>query len=325
MVGKPTHDARDDENLHKHGKLARRNVLRMGGIAAAGVAAAAVTSAVSADPASASDGANLVVGTYTNTAENPTQLTYDAGSYQGDTYFGLGVADVSPPGGWASGTPAIAGYATGAHFKTAVQGIATGTGTGVTGNSDNAAGVYGQSTNGDGVLGRSTNADGVVGGSNGGAGVTGTSLTGTGVFGISAGGISILGETGVGNVNPAVFGESNGTGPGVRASGAVVVASTGVGAGNAAALDVHGRAAFTRSGVVTIPAGATNALTALVPGGLLSTSHVLATIQVNAGTVGVRAAVPILSGTNKGKIQVFLTGAAPSVAGGFKVAYLVIG
>jgi hypothetical protein len=87
---------------------------------------------------------------------------------------------------------------------------------------------------------------------------------------------------------------------------------------------VRGRAAFSRSAVLTVPAGASSAFTALVPGGLLATSHVLATVQEDKGAIGVRAAVPITAaGPNQGKIQVFLTGAAP--AGGVKVAWFVLG
>ena len=48
------------------------------------------------------------------------------------------------------------------------------------------------------------------------------------------------------------------------------------------------------------------------------------TVQENKGTIGVRAAVPnTAAGPNQGKIQVFLTGAAP--AGGVKVAWFVVG
>jgi hypothetical protein len=115
--------------------------------------------------------------------------------------------------------------------------------------------------------------------------------------------------------------------PAVRATGKVVAAAAGTAAGHAAALVVQGRAAFTRSGVLTIPAGATNALTPLVAGGLAASAHVLATVQENKGTVTVRAAVPITAvGPNQGKIQIFLTGAVPAApAGGLKVAWLVFG
>jgi hypothetical protein len=65
-------------------------------------------------------------------------------------------------------------------------------------------------------------------------------------------------------------------------------------------------------------------LTPLVAGGLTSTAYVLATMQtVVAANVSVKAAVPILSGTNKGKVQIYLTANAP--AGGVKVAWFVFG
>jgi hypothetical protein len=71
---------------------------------------------------------------------------------------------------------------------------------------------------------------------------------------------------------------------------------------------LQGKATFTPSNVVTIPAGTNNVSTTVVPGGLVATSHVLATLQLSLGTLAVRVAVPILTGTNAGKIQIFLTG-----------------
>jgi hypothetical protein len=151
---------------------------------------------------------------------------------------------------------------------------------------------------------------------------------GAGVYGETGGdGPGVLGTALYAGTGPGVQGTGLGTGPGVRAVGRFIPASTGVGSGYAAALDVLGRAAFTRSGLLTIPAGANNAFTGLVAGGLYSSSHVLATIQENKGTVTVRAAVPITAaGPNKGKIQIILTGAVPaSPAGGLKVAWFVFG
>lgn len=56
-----------------------------------------------------------------------------------------------------------------------------------------------------------------------------------------------------------------------------------------------------------------------VPGGLTATSHVLATLQTNTGTVAVRAAVP---NTSTGKITIYFTASAPV---GTKVAWFVFG
>jgi hypothetical protein len=154
--------------------------------------------------------------------------------------------------------------------------------------------------------------------------VFGATPSGLAVHGLTDTGIGVLGQTiGAATANPAVWGLSGGPGPALRATGKSVPASTGVGAGNAAALEVHGRATFTRSGLLTIPAGSNNAITALVPGGLSANSAVLATLQANSGTLGVKAAVPVQSGANKGKVQIFLTGNAP--AGGIKVAWFVLG
>jgi hypothetical protein len=86
-------------------------------------------------------------------------------------------------------------------------------------------------------------------------------------------------------------------------------------------VDFLSPAKFRRSGVVTITS-ANQALTGIVPGGLDASSHVLATMQTNSGTLTVRAAVPIVTGANANKIQIFLTGTAPS--SGVKVAWFVL-
>lgn len=109
----------------------------------------------------------------------------------------------------------------------------------------------------------------------------------------------------------------------MRAIGKSVPPNIGVGAGNGPALDVRGTSTFSRGGVATIAAGLGSALTALIPGGLVGGSHVLATLQTNVGGVAVRAAVPILTGADTGKIHIYLTAKAP--AGGVKVAWFVIG
>ena len=148
--------------------------------------------------------------------------------------------------------------------------------TGVNGESDNNGGT--------GVLGDSTSGTagiGVEGESNG---------TGSGVYGLAnSGGVGVFGDT------------TNGTG--------VVARST---SGNA--LDVRGKAVFSRSGQVTIAAGTASKKITLA--GVTTASMILATAQQD-GTVYVRSAVPA-----SGSFTIHLTGKAP--AGGIKAAYFVL-
>jgi hypothetical protein len=283
--------------------LGRRNLLRLGGVAAAGAAAGAIAAAVNASPAAADDGDPMIAGDPNDAGTAETGLT----STSTTTTLrlentGTGSAIVAL-GSNASTDPAL------------VQATTTGTGRVITAIIDNAGSTQ------DAIAAWTTGA---------GHAIHGLSLNdNAGVFGeASADGPGVRGTTLATAIGPGVLGDSNqGSAPGVRAVGRSVPASTGVGAGNAAALDVRGRAAFTRSGLLTIPAGANNAFTALVPGGLFTTSRVLATIQENKGTVTVRAAIPITGlGANKGKIQIILTGPVPaSPAGGLKVAWFVFG
>jgi hypothetical protein len=130
----------------------------------------------------------------------------------------------------------------------------------------------------------------------------------TGVFGIGDGeGVSGIGNVGVHGksltvVGDGVFGESTGQGVGVRGTsitGVGVHASVDDEAG--IALQVQGRATFSRSGRAVIPAHTT---TVTVPGVTLTAqSLVLATVQQVAGGAAVRAAVPDVTG---GSIQILL-------------------
>lgn len=183
------------------------------------------------------------------------------------------------------------------HGKAGVRGRYQGTSSGLV----NSVGA--------GVIGESTAS---------GTGVFGATPSGVAVKGLTTNGVGLIGQTtGAANANPAISGVSGGTGPAVRATGKVIPTGTGVAvAGNAAALDVKGRATFSRSGVVTF--GGTFAVVD-VPGGLTATSHALAMLQTNSGTLAVRAVVPAPS---TGKITIYLTGnAASSVT----VAWFVFG
>ena len=156
-------------------------------------------------------------------------------------------------------------------------------------------------------------------------------LSGSGIFGVY--GTGEYGVYGTG-VQFGVWGEADSTsqGIGVRGHGQVgvdgasgsgfgVVGATdtgtalaGFGGGSGTALAVNGKATFSRSGIVTIPAGTSSKTVTLA--GVTTASMVLATAQ-QSKTVSVKAAVPAA-----GSFKIVLTGNAPT--GGLKVAYFVL-
>ncbi|HXZ73412.1 MAG TPA: hypothetical protein VEH31_21415 [Streptosporangiaceae bacterium] len=183
------------------------------------------------------------------------------------------------------------------------------------GNGANNAGVQSYSWGGDGVVGyaQPTSAPGSAGvrGSGAapdGAGVLGSHQSRVGVWG--QGPIGVVGQSeadyGIGVEGDAsgrgaigVFGEASGGqgSVGVYATAPLV---------DSAALQVNGRAVFSSSGKIVVPAGATSA----AQGGLsLSTAaFVLATLQQNLPNISVRAAVPDPA---TGTVTVYLTAPAP--------------
>jgi hypothetical protein len=222
---KRSDEARNGEDIEEPA-VARRNMLRLGGIAAAGAAAAALSTAVNASPADAASGDNLVLGTGNDSGADETNLS-------SSSTVTLRIDNFKSGGG-------IALDAAGDGNGTAINAIG-----------------------GNGVVASCTY-----------QGVSGYSPSGIGVGAFS--------DTGT-------------------------------------ALVVGGKATFTRTGVLTIPAGKTLATTAAVPGGLSASSHVLATMQTaTAAAIAVKAAVP-----KAGRITIYLTGKAP--AGGVKVAWFVFG
>jgi hypothetical protein len=318
--------------------VARRNVLRMGGMAAAAAAAAAVATAVNASPAGA-DPVYMQLGTVNDAGQASTVLKATApdgiptlllGSE--DTQQGVGLYSYGAQAGIFASTrghgPALEatdkdsffpGAGVGSAIKAHLQ------------NQANDSPVIDVATQ---TPGRAIDARITWAGNPSGAIVATTIGSGAALEGHAEGEGSAVyarslgahavdaATTNAANEHPAVLATSAGAGPAVRAVGRTVAPKAGVAAGNGPALDVLGRSTFSRSGVVTIPAGASDALTDLVPGGLFGASHVLATMQVNAA-LGVRAAVPQLSGAAQGRVRIFLTKDAP--AGGVKVAWLVIG
>ncbi len=136
---------------------------------------------------------------------------------------------------------------------------------------------------------------------------------GTGVKGVTTGttGIGVWGQTpGTGS---AVYGEATGSGVGVygdTTNGIGVIAKST----NGTALSVNGKAKFSTSGTIVIPAGASSRTVSLA--GVTNASMVLATSQQTA-KVFVRSAV-----AGSGSFTIRLSGVAP--AAGLKVAYFVL-
>jgi hypothetical protein len=217
-----------------------------------------------------------------------------------------------------------------------VQGSASAGGTGVYGQNSGSFGigvwgktggtgsaVYGQATaNGVGVNGVSASGTAVRGA----GGFTGVFGSGTdyGVEGsASAGGIGVYGHNS-GSSGAGVKGQTGGGGSAVygyaTANGFGVYGWSQFGAGllgespNGTALEVNGKAKFSRSGIVTIAAGTASKTVSL--GGVTTSSMVIGTAQQN-GNVFVKAALP-----SGGSFKLFLTGNAP--VGGLKVAYFVL-
>jgi hypothetical protein len=186
-----------------------------------------------------------------------------------------------------------------------VAGTGTGTGAGVTG----AGGPKG----GDGVRGTgSGSGTGVTGQSDSGGGVSGTSRSGDAVSGASDTGHAFFGVAG--GLVAAVFGKNTGSGVGVRgecAGGLGVLAIGGV-----VALEVHGPAVFTRSGVLSIGAGKSSAIQTGVA--LTTSSLVLATIQQDRAGIWVRSAVPNVSGSS------FTIHLSKAVSASTKVAWFIV-
>ncbi len=222
------------------------------------------------------------------------------------------VAVAATPGAVATqGQPVIAGQVNDETTETVIRNPSFGSSSGCDGGGSR--GIVG--CGGTGVVG----IGGVWGVSGEGEtyGVIGHGASGaTGVFGYHAGttGIGVWGRTG--GVGSAVYGQATAGGVGVNgysASGSGVRASTASGK----ALEVIGKATFSRSGIVTVSAGTSSKTVTLA--GVTTASMVMATIQQKLGTssIAVKWAVPAA-----GSFTIYLTGNAP--AGGAKVAYFVL-
>ena len=226
-------------------------------------------------------------------------------------------------------------------------------GAGVVGTSDLAWGVAGISGAGDGVVGSSSSANGVKGTSDSGIGVQGRSNTEKGVYGYSNFGPGVYAYSGDGNgmwgytasengkaglvgqakaeQSAGAFAENLATGTkaylGDATAGVLAVVPSAPGlfgvvarAGTAAtALSVEGKAKFNRSGRASVAAGRTF-VDVVVPGGLSSSSLVLATPLLSRAGVYVQAAVP---NPATGRIRIQLNKVASS-SSATPVAWFVI-
>ena len=338
MGGHEQHDqANASEDEHDRQAVDRRRMLRMGGLAAAAGAAAVLANGKSAG---AVDGDPLILGTANIAGPGVTQV------------FGVGFEVYKQSGiGAAIFASAPSATALEARSNTGVAIMAKTDGSALalraeqrgsdraaafrTYNTSNTKGALEVQHDGPGASIAAVKQPGVSGPAlavNGlatflSSGV-GTSMQTTGATNmnpalrvISGGrGSAVFASTTANANSPAVQSTSGSASPAVRATGKTVPVSAAVPIqGNAAALTVQGVATFTRSGVITLGAPATNLATVAVAGGLTATSHVLATVQTNSGTIAVRAAVP---NTATGKIDIYLTGNAPA---GTKVAWFVFG
>jgi hypothetical protein len=201
---------------------------------------------------------------------------------------------------------------------------------GVAGVSDSGIGVWGVSNSDFAVIGVGFSSDAVVATSDRGDGVSATSSTGFGVSGFSVSNDGVHGvsdsdsSAGVHGVTGSlagfgVLGESPYGGDGVvgttgHGSGVHGQALSGDGVGVLAenseggiGLKVSGKAAFSRSGILTVPAGQSSVVSNGIP--VTSESLVLATIQGNVPGVHVQG---VTLGTVGGSFTIHLNKAVPT-------------
>jgi hypothetical protein len=228
---------------------------------------------------------------------------------RGEAAFGIGVVGEGGTGGGGIGVQGHGNLGVLGNGFASAPPPAVPTGSGVHG--WGGVGVYGSSLQGTGLFGRS----GQVAVPSGNATVRAI----TGVYGFCAHDASATGVAGETTVGVGTHGIAT-TGQGVRGEattgvGVKAIATTGV------ALEVAGRAVFSRSGRVSVPANATY-VDVTVPGGLSSTANVLATLQYKRGSVHVLAARP--NYPSSGKVRIYLSAVASTTAA-TPLAWFVLG
>lgn len=271
------------------GVYAANNASTVAAIVAEGGPGTAIHGHANVGPVPASPGLTGIYGSATDVgvaiaADSESGLAVSAQSSLGPAIRGHGHLD-GVIGESATGRSGVVGYsgngsAPSGPAKTGVYGEAT--------QDAGSRGLSGFTLAGQGVHGDATSGQGVAGAATTGQGVKGSATTGDGVLGQSTSGKSVHG---VSTTGQAVAGEAT-TGIGVRA-----VATTGY------ALDVAGRARFSRSGSVSIGANKTS-VDVTVPGGLSGTPLVFAVIQYGRVGVWVTGARP--NWPSAGKIRIYL-------------------
>lgn len=177
-----------------------------------------------------------------------------------------------------------------------------------------------------GVFGISVTGHGVYGASDSGAGVYAANNASTVAAIVAEGdpGTAIHGHAHAGPVPPSpgltgIYGSAT-SGHGIRGE-----ATTGIGvkavATSGAALDVAGRAVFSRSGRASLPANA-KFVDVTVPGGLTANANVLATLQIKRAKVHVLAARP--NQPSAGKVRIYVSDVA-STTESTPIAWFVLG
>jgi len=273
------------ENPTSQGRPRSRRALLAGALGGIGAWAAAALDRAGAVRAANGDPV-LVGGTYTSTSVTKISgITNDQAVFWAEnTQGGDGLQGSSLAGTAVSAT---------STYGPGVQGGSS-SNAGVVGNSDTSTGVAGGSTSGVGVRGDS------LGSKPGCLGVSAGNTTGvqsysgdpvigppiplakakTGVYGYAAQDSASRGVIGESPAGIGVLGQTSSSGVGVRA---YCGNNTGVG------LRVTGKAAFDRSGKLTITAGHSSLTKTGI--GLTSASFILATLQTNVAGLFVQAVV----------------------------------
>ena len=299
------------------GIYAANNASTVAAIVAEGDPGTAIHGHANAGPVPASPALTGIFGSAAGTgvaiaASSENGLALSAVSSEGRAVKGRGAWDgvVGESTGDLSGVVGFSGSgdAPAGPAKTGVYGEATqdATARGVTGKSTAGQGVRGEATTGHGVHGEATSGHGVHGVATTGVAVQGQGTTGQGVRGDATTGQGVRGVATGGN---GVLGEAT-SGIGVKA-----VATTG------AALDVAGRAVFSRSGRASLAANA-KYVDVTVPGGLDSNATVLATLQIKRAKAHVLAARP--NYPSAGKVRIYMSDVASTTVS-TPIAWFVLG
>jgi hypothetical protein len=217
--------------------------------------------------------------------------SYNAYAVRGNNPQGYGVGVRGEAGDYSFGVEGIGGTGVYGHsnraFGTGVNGQAWGanaTGAFFGAAGPGGTGVWAYSNTNTGVYGRSS--------------PTGASITSpakTGIYGFADADATARGVAGETTVGQGVVGKATTTGVGVRAE-----SSSGL------ALQVLGRASFSRSGRLAIAAGRSSVAKTAIP--LTSASMVLAVLQTNRPGIYVRAVVPNVAGRS---FTIYLNAAVP--------------